>query len=450
MRFVLKEKCAHGVSRFLAMDAIRLLVCGYLSYTILGWILLCLPISHQRPGGAWLDHLFIAASAVSTTGLTTISTADSYSFFGEFVVLMLIQFGGLGYMTISSFTVLAVSGELSPLRHRIMGTTLALPAGFEIRRFLKVICIFTLVIETLGAVALYPTFAARNAPPPLWQSIFHSVSAFCTAGFGLFNNSFEDYRDDWWLNAVIAGLSYLGAIGFIVLHDLWQSLSQRKAHATLTSRIILWSTLWISVVGTALFALDEPAVRQMPFFQRWMASLFQVMTASTTVGFNTIPIGGLSDSSLFLLMVVMIIGASPSGTGGGLKTTTFSALWAEMYSVIRGRKTTTFFGRLIPEYRMRAAVAGGLFYGLTLSAGIYALELVESFPFADQMFECASALGTVGLSRGITGSLSATGKIIIILLMFLGRVGPVVLGMALFRAADSPANGELLEEDVAI
>jgi trk system potassium uptake protein TrkH len=151
---------------------------------------------------------------------------------------------------------------------------------------------------------------------------------------------------------------------------------------------------------------------------------------------------------LFLLTIVMIIGASPSGTGGGLKTTTFSALWAEMISVIRRREVTTFLNRVIPAARMRAAVAGAFFYILTLVVGIYALSLVEAAPLPDQMFECASALGTVGLSRGITGSLTTAGKVIVIVLMFVGRAGPVILGMAFFRPVAS--RGTSVEEDVAV
>ncbi|HEY9172380.1 MAG TPA: potassium transporter TrkG [Verrucomicrobiae bacterium] len=449
----MKDSLAGFARRFYGwvsgLDSIRLLLLGYTSYIVLGWLVLWLPICHQTSGLKSLDHLFMATSAVSTTGLTTISTADSYNFLGELVLLLLIQFGGLGYMTLSSFTMLALVGQLSPLRQRMSSTSLSLPQGFEVRAFLRVIVGFTLVIEILGALALYPVFVRHAAPQPVWQAVFHSVSAFCTAGFGLFNDSFESYRDDVWLNVVITVLSYLGAIGFIVMHDLWKSLRHLKPHVTLTSKVILAGTVWISLIGTVLFALDEPSVKTLPATQRWMASLFQVMTASTTVGFNTIPIGGLSASSMFLLTVVMIIGASPSGTGGGLKTTTFTALWAAMMGVVRRRDTATFLGREIPEHRMRAAVATMMFYVLTLAAGIYALALVEKAPLPDQMFECASALGTVGLSRGITASLTPLGKAIIIALMFLGRVGPVVLGMAFFRRAaaqDAPA----LKEDVAV
>ena len=430
-------------------DPLRFVVLGYAFYLILGWFALTLPFCRTGAPASWLDLLFTATSAVSTTGLTTVSTADTYTWAGEAVILLLIQLGGLGYMTIGSFTVLSLTGKLPPFRERVGSVALSLPAGFQIAAFLRVVVLFTLAIEAAGAGALYPVFVAHGAPDPAWQSVFHSVSAFCTAGFGLFNNSFESFRGDAWLNTVIIALSYLGAIGFIVVSDLWSFVRGRKAWLTLTSKIILLSTLVISVAGTVLFFLDEPSIAGLPAGELWMTALFQVMTASTTVGFNTVPIGALSASSLFLLTVVMIIGASPSGTGGGLKTTSITALWAVMMLVVRRRNQVTFLHREIPDVRVRAAAANVLFYFLTLSVGIYALALVESAPLADQMFECASALGTVGLSRGITPSLTDWGKLIIIALMFLGRVGPLALGMALVSKS-YPAEDKGLKEDVAI
>lgn len=436
------------VARIARIDTVRLLIVGYLSYVLAGWLALALPWSRQGEGVSLLDHLFISASAVSTTGLTSVSTSGTYSWFGELVVLLLIQFGGLGYMTLSSFMVLAVSGGLTPLRDRVTRVTLALPQGFEPVAFLRLIVRFTLAIEAIGAVLLYPSFVASGAPDPIWQSIFHSVSAFCTAGFGLYDDSLERFRSDLWLNSVVTVLSVSGAIGFIVMHDVSLSLRNRRPHVTLTSKVILWSTFWIIAIGTLLFATEEPTVRNLPLLERWSASLFQVMSASTTVGFNTLPIGPLSSASLYLLILVMLIGASPSGTGGGLKTTTFSALWAEMTSVVRRRNVTTFLGKAIPEVRMRAAVAGMMLYAMTLAIGIYALALVESSPLPDLMFEAASALGTVGLSRGITASLTPTGKCILIALMFVGRVGPVVIGMSFFVSRPETTAEEM--QDVAI
>lgn len=431
-------------------DPLRLVILGYLSYVLIGWALLCLPISQQAGTATALDHLFMATSAMSTTGLTTVSTSDTYSFFGELVILLLIQAGGLGYMTFGSFIMLSLSGRLPVVHQRVSSTALSLPAGFDLRHFLRLMILFTFAIEAAGALALYfAVFLPHGAPQPLWQAVFHTVSAFCTAGFGLYNDSFESYRGDTALNLILIALSYLGALGFIVVSDAWRSLRHRSAQVTLTTKIILLSTLWISLIGTVLFFFDEPSVRALPFGERWLASWFQVMTASTTVGFNTIPIAGLSASSLFLLVVVMMIGASPSGTGGGIKTTTFTALWAVMMAVVRRRSEPVFMGREIPEARVRGAVAAFLFYCVTLAAGVYALALVEQSPLADLVFEGASALGTVGLSRGITSSLTAWGKVIVILLMFLGRVGPVAMGMAFFRIPATPAR-DLPEEDVAI
>lgn len=432
------------------MSALRLVVLGYLSYVLAGWLLLCLPWSRVAGAGDWLDHLFTSASAVSTTGLVTISTSDSYTWLGEAVVLALIQAGGLGYMTLGSFIVLSAAGQLSPFRRRMTRTALALPAGADHATFLRLTVLYTLAVESAGAVLLHARFAAHGVAAPWWQAVFHSVSSFCTAGFGLFNNSLESFRGDTAMNAIIIALSYLGAIGFIVVHDVWQSLRHRRPRVTLTTKIILIGTAWMSAAGTLLFALDEPLVRTLPAGERWLASFFQVMSAGTTVGFNTLPVGGLAASSLFLLTLVMMVGASPAGTGGGIKITTVTALWAEMTAVLRGRDAPVFMGREIPRARLRAATAHIMFYCLVLASGLYALSLFETADLGDQLFECASALGTVGLSRGITGSLSGAGQLVLIVLMFLGRVGPLALAMALLPEPPRAAGRELPEEDVTL
>lgn len=433
-----------------SIPPVRWLVFGYATYILLGALLLWSPLCTDVPGVPLLDHLFTAASAVSTTGLVTVATGETYSFWGEAVVALLIQFGGLGYMTVTSFTVLAVSGDLSTFRHRVAKHTLSLPEGFQIGEFLRMVVLFTVVIETVGAAALYPVFVSHGSAQPVWDSLFHSISAFCTAGFGLYSNSFEGFRDDAALNAIISVLSLLGATGFIVLHDLYKSLTLRRPQVTLTTRIILWSTFWIITAGTFLFGLTEPAVSGLPWHQRWMAALFQVMTASTTVGFNTVPIGSLAGSSIVLLSVAMVIGASPSGTGGGLKTTTVTALWAELQSLLQGRTETTFFGRTVPEPRMRLAVSNAVFYALTLATGVFLLTLCDASPLPDQVFECASALGTVGLSRGITGQLTVPAKLLITSLMFIGRIGPLVLGVALLSPYPPRRALRHPEEDVVV
>ncbi len=426
----------------------QIVLLGYLSYIVFGWIVLCLPFSQKDPGVSSLDNLFVTTSAMSTTGLSTVSIADRYTLFGQLVILVLIQLGGIGYMTFGSFVILSRKANFSDVRAEIGQTVFSLPAGFRIDKFIRSVIVFTFLIELAGVILLYFIFDSLGLPGAAWSAVFHSVSSFCTAGFSLYNTSFEGFADQFWLNGVIACLSYLGAIGFIVCVDLWRMLIGKTKQITLTSKVILWATFWLSVIGTVLLFLGEPTIRDKPLDKRLLAAFFQAMTAMTTVGFNTIPIGQLSRASVLLTIVLMVIGASPSGTGGGLKSTTFSALFGVMKSAIRGEKEVRFWGQKVPLERVWTAVAGLGFYIAALLAGTYFLEMTESFSFDQIFFEAASALGTVGLSMGITADLSNAGKIIVTLLMFCGRLGPLTFGIALFLDKRLPEEGK--EEDLAI
>ncbi len=427
---------------------VRLVTLGYLLYIVIGSILLAHPWFRSTDAVSGVDALLTATSALSTTGLTTVSTGRDYNLAGQIVIVILIQLGGIGYMTLGSFVVLSGGGTLSERRQQIGKAVFSMPEGFRIDKFIKSVIMFTFIIEALGAVALFAAFTRLGTPNRVWASIFHSVSAFCTAGFCLYDTSFEHLRGDLAVNATLGVLSYLGAIGFIVLVDAWRRLTGKISRLTLTSRIILVATGSISVVGVVLFFFGEPTIRHLPFDERLLASAFQVMTAMTTVGFNTIPIGKLSQASLFLLTMLMIIGSSPSGTGGGLKTTTVSALFGVVKSVLRGRTQVCFWGRAIPDARVWVATASLCLYALTLIAGSYLLSLTETFPFEGLVFECASALGTVGLSTGITAQLTDMGKIIVTAVMYLGRVGPLAFGMALFLP--SKTAGLRPSEDLAL
>lgn len=431
----------------LSLHPAKIVMLGYLSYIGVGWLLLCLPFM-QTQGLGCLDNLFTATSAVSTTGLVTVSTSDEYTFWGQLVVVLLIQFGGIGYMTFGSFVILSRKANISSLRSDIGQVVFSLPSSFRIDKFIRSVIIFTLIIETIGAVLLFPILSKSGDPNPLWSAVFHSVSSFCTAGFSLYNNSFEGFAGNFWLNMIIAGLSYLGAIGFIVCIDFWRMLSGKVNRITLTSKIILLATFWLSVGGTVLLFLTEPSIQQLSPDQRLIAAFFQCMTSLTTVGFNTIAIGSISRSSLLVLIVIMVIGASPSGTGGGLKSTTFTAILGVMKSAVCGRKEVRFWGRLIPLERVWTAVASLGFYLSVLITGTFLLEMTETFSFEATFFEAASALGTVGLSTGITSSLSTMGKLIIIVLMYCGRLGPLTFSIALFLR--SPGAGIETDEDLAV
>lgn len=425
-----------------------LLMLGYISLMVLGFILLSLPFVHAQPVSS-IDALFTAISAVSTTGLITVSTPDSFNLAGEIIIILLIQIGGIGYMSLASFVVLASRKHISILSESLIKTDFSLPEGFSVSDFIRSVIIFAFSIEAVGAFFLYLLFRQADTPDALWQAIFHSISAFCTAGFSLFNNSLEDFKFNFWINLVVILLSLGGSIGFIVFSDVYLRLTGKKDRITYTSRIILKFTFVFVSIGSLIVFLAENKFDIYATEQSLIVSIFQVMTASTTVGFNTYPIGELSSSVLFLIIVLMLTGASPSGTGGGIKSTTITALYAVMMCTLRGREQITFSRRKIPPDKVRLAATNFFFYIIVLGIGIFLLSQVETQPIFDIIFEATSALGTVGLSTGITGSLTPLGKIFIILLMFLGRVGPITFGLALLKN-DQRAVVEEELDDIAI
>lgn len=426
----------------------RAVLLGYASYVLLTWVLLCLPFSWQADAISPLDNLFIATSAISTTGLITVNTPDAYSFFGELVIACAFQVGGLGYMTLGSFIILSQENNLSSTRQKIGETVFSLPERFNLKTFIKHTIIFTVLIEILGFIGLYVAFSLETVPNALWAAVFHSVSAFCTAGFSVFPNSLVDFRDNVLVNVVVTVLSLFGAIGFIVVSDVWLRLSGRKQHLTLTTKIIVYSTLVFIVTGWVFLFLSEGSMASLPLGERFLASGFQAMTAMTTVGFNTHPIGELAAAPVLVMVILMVVGASPSGTGGGLKTTSISAAFGAVWASLRGREDVSFLGRRIPTDRTMGAFAALVFYLVMFLAGSILMLLLQGQNFEDVVFEAASALGTVGLSRGITGDLVPLGKLVIIALMFIGRIGPITFGLALFT--QSKQRISLVEEDIAI
>ncbi|MBN1403474.1 MAG: hypothetical protein JW942_03275 [Opitutales bacterium] len=427
----------------------RLLVFGYFYYVLFGTALLALPFCRVDGAGSPLDWLFTATSAVSTTGLATMSVGHDYTLAGQIVILLLIQLGGLGYMTMGSFVLLSVSGRMAPWRETAQRMVLNLPDNVDMRQTVRLIIIYTLTVEASGAVALYWLFHRAGVDESAWSAIFHSVSAFCTAGFGLHDDSMIAFRDNAAVNIVICSLSILGAMGFLIVSDLWKSIVGRAVKITLTTRIIVVSTIVILASGCLLMRIEEPLLRGDGLTGGWLGAFFQVVSASTTVGFNSLPIEQLSNASTLLLMVLMLVGGSPAGTGGGIKTTTVTALWAMTVSVIRHSPEPCFAGKAIPEARRRIAVATTLFYMLMLCGGVYLMSIFQKASLLDISFECASALGTVGLSRGLTGSLNEVGKIIIIALMFVGRIGPLALAGTLF-VSRTPHPEAPKTEDVVI
>ena len=435
--------------RKISANPLKVLLLGYGSYIVIAVCLLSLPLCWKDSPVSFLDNLFIATSAISTTGLVTVNTPEAYNFWGQLVILIAFQLGGLGYMTVGSFLVMVGNEQLSPFRRRVGSEVFSLPEGFNLQTLIRHTVIFTALVEIAGILLLTPLFRSEGVGNPLWAAVFHTVSAFCTAGFSVFPNSLEDFRGDFWINFVISVLSILGAIGFLVASDLWQSVTKRRYTMTLTSKIILSFTACFILVGFLLLLLFDPSIGSLPLGERILAAWFQAMTALTTVGFNTHSIGDLGSFSIFLTLVLMIVGASPSGTGGGIKTTSISAALGSMWGSLRGYDETSYMGRRVPTDRVIAAFSAIVFYLLVFLVGTGLLLIAQTQAFEDIVFEAASALGTVGLSRGITGDLTNVGKLIIIVMMYVGRIGPISFGMALLRNPSVPAV-KLPEEDLAV
>ena len=313
-----------GFCRFMGgLHPVRFVALGYVSYVLFGWVLLSLPISHGAGAVSALDALFTSTSAVSTAGLTTVSTGRDFNGFGQLMILLLIQIGGLGYMTFGSFVVLSRSESLSRRRQQIGKIVFSMPEEFRIDKFIRSVIVFTIAIEAAGALALFFIFRRAGVDSPLWSSVFHSVSAFCTAGFGLYDDSIETLRGNVAANVVLGILSYIGAIGFIVLVDGWRRIIGKTPRLTLTSRVILVTTAWVSLAAAALFYVGEPTIQSLPPYERATAAAFQVMSSITTVGFNTIGTGALAKASVLLVIVMMVIpipswtldvGEMPAGT----------------------------------------------------------------------------------------------------------------------------------------
>ena len=407
------------------------LLYGFLVYTCIGWALLCLP-PFQKQAVSILDSLFIATSAISTTGLVTVSVYETYTGLGQFIILLLFQIGGIGYMTFTTFVLLSRKSKITHWHQRILNVEFSMPRGFVIKDFLKNVIVFTILIETIGALCLYIGFTRAGVAPnfAIWSSIFHSVSAFCTAGFGLYNSSFEQFAGDPFITTVLSVLAICGALGFIVVTDVWNRISRKTSAITFTTKIICGVFVLLLAIGTATIYFLEPSVAQLGE-DKFLVSFFQAMTALTTVGFNTAPIGGFSLSILLITILLMYVGASPAGTGGGMKSTTLTALLAIMWSRMRNHGQVLFFGRVIPLERLHVATSVFILYAFVLFASTFLLSLSEKAPLHQLLFEATSAIGTVGLSTGITGELSAFGKGVLIFSMFVGRLGVLTFGLAI-------------------
>lgn len=428
------------------LSPIQLLVLGFVLLSLVGALLLMLPVANSNGRSQpFLDAFFMSVSAVSTTGLGVVSVGSAYTLFGQAVILILVQIGGLGYMTLILFIIYMAGGAISYQSGHLMTESMAVPSRGEMRAFVRRIIKVTLLVEGLGALALALYWLpAHGWLAAAYLGLFHSISAFCTAGIMLFADGFVAYQSDWLFNGLINGIAIAGAVGFFVLSDgynAWRRLLRHQAVHRLTthSKLALLTSAGLVVGGTAvLFWLND--LSAMPWPTQFLTASFQVLAASSTTGFNTVDLAQWRQTSLLILIVLMFIGAPAGGTGGGIKSTTFGVILLILWSVLRQNRDVNAFGRRIPRDTLVKGVAVAMAAVFWLVIATILLTLTEpAAPLLDILFEAASALGTVGLSTGLTPHLSGGGKIIVILTMLIGRVGPLGVMFSLFGRPSTAA-----------
>lgn len=415
--------------------AAKALVISFAIAVVVGTIFLALPISSAAGAGTNIvDALFTATSAVCVTGLIVVDTGSHYSHFGQAVILVLIQLGGLGIMTYGVFLGLAIGKGAGLKETQVVRDSFGVYTGTVTGLLLRIVLV-TIAIEGVGALILFWRWhdILPSTKEAFWFSIFHAVSAFCNAGFSTLSSSLIDFRSDMVLNFVIMCLIIAGGLGFVVLMELPKLFFKVKsAHKlSLHSRTVLLMTGLLIVTGmTAIYLLEaRGGLCGLGGAEGLMTALFQSVTARTA-GFNTVDIGALAPATLMVIIFLMFIGASPGSTGGGIKTTTAAIFVADFISYLRGR-TPELMERSISQDIVEKTYLIITVCLCTVIASLFALTITEPRKdFLKLLFEAVSAFGTVGLSTGITGNLSIGGKLIIILTMFAGRVGPLTLALA--------------------
>ncbi|HUP01790.1 MAG TPA: TrkH family potassium uptake protein [Gemmatimonadota bacterium] len=426
------------------IDPALLLIGSFAGLIAVGTALLSLPVSWAggRSIGV-IDALFTATSAVCVTGLITLDTARAWSPFGQAVILGLIQVGGLGLLTFATFFMLLFGRPLSLSQRGVLARSHGKLTRVEVRGLLIRIVTYALTIEAVGAVIL-AGFFARDAglASGIWQGAFHAVSGFCNAGFSLFSTNLEAYAGSWVVNLTIMALVVLGGISFIVITDV-EAWLRRRRRLALHSKVVLATTAVLIAGAAAIFYAFEyrNVLDGRPRSEALLITLFQSVTPRTA-GFNTVPYGELTNATLMLTLILMFVGGSPGSTAGGVKTSTVAILFGVLRSRARGMRHATLFRRSVPEPVVGEAIAIVLLSVLLVMGMTFALQWTElrhlAHPgvrgeFLSLNFEAVSAFGTVGLSMGETPGLKSASKIVIVLLMFIGRLGPLTLALALGR-----------------
>ncbi len=432
-----------AISKFLkTQPPARIIAVGFALLILCGAALLLLPFAtHPGVRIAPLDALFTATSAVCVTGLVVVDTADTFSLFGQIVIAVLIQIGGLGVASIGMGLALVTGRRISLKGRSLVREALNVESLDGMVRLVRAVMLMTLICEGAGAVLSFPAFASDHMPlQAVWLSIFHSIASFNNAGFDVLGGGTNliPYRDNVLLNIVTDALVIVGGIGFLVILDVGRCRG-RFRKMTFHTKVVLTTTAALLVGGTVLLQLTDHL--------GWMAAFFQSMTARTA-GFSTVDFGTLSNAGLLVIMVLMFVGASPGSTGGGIKTTTFFVLMQQVRVLFSKRRLGAFHRRL-PDGSLAKAATIMLMGLIVVSGGTFALCILEpQTDFVRLLFEQMSAYSTAGLSTGITAGLCAGSRWVLIFTMFIGRVGAVTL-LSLWVERPEP-SARYTEENITI
>ncbi len=454
------------VSFWRRLDPPEVFVVSFALLILFGTLgLLILPGLYTGERLGFIDALFTATSAVCVTGLIVVDTATAFTPFGQAFILLLIQLGGLGMITFATVIILGFGGRLS-LRHEAISTAAAEVAPhLDYRHLTRNVILFTVVAEAVGAILLWFAWAPQlGGTTAIWHAVFHAVSAFCNAGFSTFSDSLIWTRENPLVIGTIAALIVIGGLGFLTLEELWvvrhYARDVRLRRLSLHSRIALVTTAVLILGGWAGFAFFEwrAALEGMPAWARSMNALFMSITARTA-GFNSVDYAQVTESSAFFTVILMFIGGSPGSTAGGIKTTTMALVALLAWSRLRGHEDANAWSRTIPDDTIFRAVGLFVMAAVLITAGIFVLtafspidpaHTTAEFSFLARVFEAVSAFGTVGLSMGVTPVLTAAGKYVAILLMFIGRVGPLALAAAIALPMRRAGRFRYAYEDVIV
>mgnify|MGYP000035213423 CR=1 FL=1 len=446
-----RKRFGTWISRSVLQSPARVSILGFASLISVGTFLLMLPEASTQHGIGLINALFTSTSACCVTGLVIVDTGKAFTPFGQGVLLVLIQVGGLGIMTMSTLFLVVLRGRASLAGRTVIHETYSHGREGSLSSILRDVLLFAFAIEAVGVILMFFRFLpARGGLDALYISVFHSVSAFCNAGFSLFSSSFMGYREDWLLNLTLCFLIMAGGIGFPVLSELkGQSPFKKRTWSRLSlhSKLVLSTTAILLVCGSVLILVMEwrNTLSTLSVPGRFLAAFFQSVTARTA-GFNTLPTGNLANETLLVLMLLMFIGASPGSCGGGVKTTTLACLSMLGFCRLRGQERPQAFRRTFSEASVGKAVSVVLIGTLVIIIATLAILMTEvggvshlqsQGKFLELLFEVFSAFGTVGLTTGVTGGLSAGGKLVITMVMFVGRLGPLVIAIAVTRRSIS-------------